>query len=195
MRYLAKITQVFLILFSINSVWAQTSFHIPSKILEKIKTGHIYKKSTVTSSGKKQSLDYRIYGIHPNKCKHPLKKLSQYERFYEYLELVKLSGYDEKKKLIYLYLDSALLPFPMVLNFKIERIKKPGLYSFSFDKGFLKGLEGKIYVRDEGNRCLFATTSNWTGKSSGIPDTIFEVFSETVGELVMKKLFRISKKI
>ena len=157
---------------------------------------NIYRKAVIKTKDNKQSLDYRIYGIHPNKCKVALKKLSRYEKFSEYIDLVKLSAYSEKKKQIYLYLDHSLMPFPMSLSFIIPRIRKPGVYNFTFDKGFLKGLRGQINVRNLADgRCLFFSTSFWQGKKSSIPDTLFEVFSETLGELAMKKLFRVSRRL
>ncbi|POB15322.1 hypothetical protein C0Z22_02735 [Halobacteriovorax sp. DA5] len=156
----------------------------------------IYRKAIVKTQENKQSLDYQIYGIHPNKCKVALRKLSRYEKFNEYIDLVKLSGYSEKKKEIYLYLDHTLMPFPMSLNFKIPRITKPGAYPFTFDKGFLKGLRGEINVRQlSDGRCLFFSKSYWKGEKSSIPDTLFEMFSETLGELAMEKLFRVSRRL
>lgn len=156
----------------------------------------IYRKAIVKTKDNKQSLDYKIYGIHPNKCRTALRKLSRYEKFNEYIDLVKLSGYSEKKKQIYLYLDHTLMPFPMSLTFNIPRIKKPGVYPFTFDKGFLKGLKGEIHVRQlSDNRCLFFSKSYWKGPKSSIPDTLFEMFSETLGELAMEKLFRVSRRL
>jgi len=195
MRYLAKITQLLLPFIMLHSVYGQAFDGISKKIEKVVRSGEIYRSAAVTSDKKTQTLDYKIYGLHPNKCNYALKKLSKYERFHEYMDLIKLSGYDKKKKLIYLYLDSSLLPFPMVLNFKIDRITKPGHYRFSFDKGFLKGLKGNIFVKEDGDRCFFHANSYWKGKKSSIPDTVFEIFSETVGELAMKKLFRVSKQL
>lgn len=175
------------------SVYAEVYDSLDPKIVKIITNKNIYRKSIVTSQGDIQSLDYNIYGIHPNDCKTALKKLSRYEKFHEYLDLVKLSGYDENKKMIYLFIDSALLPFPMSLNFKIDRITKPGRYEFSFDKGFLKGLIGHINVHETKTGCYFHADSKWSGPTSKIPDTIFEIFSETVGELAMNNLFRVTK--
>lgn len=195
MRYLIVITQLFLGLFLASSSHADPFKGIRPKVVKILKDGDIYRNAKVESDKDQQSLDYEIYGIHPNSCQYALKKLSRYERFHSYMDLIKLSGYDEKRKLIYLYLDHTLLPFPMVLNFKIDRITKPGRYMFSFDKGFLKGLIGHINVKEYDNKCLFFATSYWKGKKSDIPDTVFELFSETIGEMAMKKLFRVSKKL
>ena len=136
-----------------------------------------------------------IAGLHPNSCRKALRKLSRYEKFHEYLDLVKLSGYADETKEIYLYLDSSLLPFPMSLNFQIERISKPGNYHFSFKKGFLKGLKGNIYVFKHKGRCAFYSTTFWVGKKSKIPNTIFEIFTETVGEITMKALFKSTRQL
>lgn len=195
MRYHARITQVLLLLIFGQKTFAQAFVGIPKKIEKIVKSGKIYRNAKVTSKADNQTLDYQIYGLHPDKCSYALKKLSRYERFHEHMDLIKLSGYDEKKQLIYLYLDSKLMPFPMVLNFKIERITKPGHYKFSFDKGFLKGLKGNIHVKEYGQRCFFHADSYWSGKKSSIPDTVFEIFSETLGELAMTKLFRVSKQL
>lgn len=194
MRYLAKIIHIFLLLISYQSLtWSNDFSGIDEKVVKIIKNKKIYRKAIVETKDNIQSLDYKIYGIHPSSCKESLKKLSRYEKFHEYLDIVKLSGYDDKKELIYLYLDSPIMPFPMVLNFKIERITKPGVYQFSFDKGFLKGLLGHIHVRELDQGCLFFATSTWSGPYTKIPDTIFEIFSETIGELAMENLFRVSK--
>lgn len=195
MRYLIVITQLFLSTIFTSNTDAQPFAGIRPKIIKIIKSGSIYRSAKVESDATHQSLHYEIYGIHPNSCRTALKKLSRYEQFHSYMDLVKLSGYDKKKKLIYLYLDHTLLPYPMVLNFKIDRITKIGQYQFSFDKGFLKGLLGKITVRDYNNKCIFSAISDWKGKKSDIPDSVFEVFSETIGELAMKKLFRVSRKL
>jgi hypothetical protein len=196
MRYLPKITHIFFCLFLIYTTQAkEIELNISEKVEEYIKEGGVYRKSNVESAGKKQLFDFEIYALHPNKCRFPLKKLSVYEKFHEYLELVKMSGYNERNKKIFLYIDDKLLPFPMILHFKIDRIKKPGTYDFSFDKGFLKGLKGKIFIEKRGQKCLFAAKSHWYGPYSKIPDTVFEVFTETIGEIVMKKLIRISSKL
>ena len=195
MRYLIIITTILLYFKTFSMERMFDELKISKKILKIVDSGRVYKKSVVKSEKKLQSLNYMIAGLHPNSCRKALKKLSRYEKFHEYLDLVKLSGYSEKKKEVYLYIDSALLPFPMALKFKLERIKKPGNYHFKFDKGFLKGLKGNIYISKRGNRCLFYSTTFWRGEKSKIPDTIFEVFTETVGELAMKALFKSTRQL
>lgn len=195
MRYLTNIIHFFMAIFFTQILYAKDLQSIDEKIAKIIKGGQIYRKSIVTSKNGIQTFDYQIHGIHPNKCNTALRKLSRYEKFHEYLDLVKLSGYSDKKGEIYLFLDSTLMPFPMSLNFKIERITKAGNYKFSFDKGFLKGLLGAIEVTQTPNGCYFYADSHWSGKASKIPDTVFEIFSETIGELAMKNLFRVSTQL
>ncbi|EQC46211.1 hypothetical protein [Bacteriovorax sp. Seq25_V] len=195
MRYLTKIIQLFITLIFTQILYAKDLQSIDEKIGKIIQDGKIYRKAVVNSDKGIQSLDYQIHGIHPNKCSSALKKLSRYEKFHEYLDIVKLSGYSDKKGEIYLFLDSSLMPFPMSLHFKIERITKPGKYQFSFDKGFLKGLLGTIEVTQTPKGCYFYANSHWKGKASKIPDSVFEIFSETIGELAMKNLFRVSTQL
>ena len=195
MRYLIIITTVLLYFktFSMEKIFPEKEVSI--KIMKVIDSNRVYKKSVVDSKDKIQSLNYVIAGLHPNKCRKALKKLSRYEKFHEYLDLVKVSGYSEKSKEVYLYVDSALMPFPMSLKFKLDRIKKVGHYHFYFDQGFLKGLKGNIFISEHKNRCMFYSTTYWKGPKSKIPDTIFEVFTETVGELAMKALFKSTRQL
>lgn len=146
-----------------------------------------------TLSQDQQKLDYLIAGLHKKACSYAMVKLSQYERFQEFIDFVTKSEYDEKKERIRLYLSHSLLPFNMILDFKIKRIKGTGVYPFQFDAGFLKGLKGMIHVSDYKGRCLFATTAKWQGPDSGIPDSVFSFFSQALGKLAMERLFRVSE--
>jgi hypothetical protein len=103
-----------------------------------------------------------------------------------------MSEYNDQKKQIELLLDHALLPFPMGLKFIIPRIKKPGRYPFKFERGFLKGLTGFIWVENKKGRCLFAAQSTWRGPHTKIPNLVFDLFSTTLARAAMVKLFRIS---
>ena len=154
----------------------------------------IYCKSQVETSEneKKQSLDYFIAGLHPKNCRIALSKLSQYERFSEFLDFVEKSQYQEKQKRITLHLGHTLMPFDMMLDFQIPRIKKPGVYPFRFDKGFLNNLTGEISVSEHGGRCLFSTQARWKGPKTRIPDRVFGFFSQALGKNAMETLFRIS---
>ncbi len=156
----------------------------------------IYCKSNVESNletiEKTQSLDYFIAGLHPKNCRIALSKLSQYERFSEFLDFVEKSTYIENQKRIILHLGHTLMPFDMLLDFEIPRIKEPGIYPFRFDKGFLKDLTGEISISEHNNRCLFSTTARWKGPKSRIPDRVFAFFSQALGKNAMETLFRIS---
>lgn len=161
---------------------------------EKLTSGGFFVESKVTNPAQKlQELHFQIAGLHPKSCRFALRKLSQYERFSDELDFVKKSSYDDKSERIRLLLSSSLLPYNMILHFKIPRIKKPGLYPFEFDDGFLLGLQGKIHVSEHQKRCLFHGTANWKGPDSGINSLVFEFFSSTLGRLAIENLFRFSK--
>ncbi len=169
--------------------------HLPldSETKNKLKTDDaIYCKSKVETKDKTQSLDYFIAGLHKKNCRTALSKLSQYERYQEFLDFVKKSEYNEGQKRITLLLGHILMPFDMILDFEIPRITKPGIYPFRFDKGFLKGLTGEISISTYNNRCLFSTRARWKGPKTRIPDRVFGFFSQALGKNAMETLFRIS---
>lgn len=173
--------------------------HLPieTRIKEKLKSDNaVYCTSKVESSkvGEKemQDLKYFIVGLHEKNCRTALSKLSQYERYQEFISFVKKSSYDEAHKRIRLHLGHVLMPFDMILDFELPRISSPGTYPFSFDAGFLKGLKGEITISRHNNRCLFATTAHWSGPKSKIPDQMFSFFSQALGKKAMETLFRIS---
>lgn len=141
---------------------------------------------------KKQKLNFKIAGLHKKSCVFALRKLSHYENYHRYLNFVKKSNYNEKKERVDFYLSSSILPYSMRLNFKIPRITKPGAYSFTFDRGFLKGLIGEIHVIPHKKRCLFFAHAHWQGDHSGINDTLFEFFTNVLTKVAMENLFRIS---
>ncbi len=143
--------------------------------------------------GKKQKLDYSIAGLHKKKCQIALSRLSQYERYSEFLDIVKKSRYNEKNKFIYLHLSHTFMPFDMSLHFKLDRVSKPGLYHFSFDSGFLTGLKGTIDISEYKKRCLFHTKASWSGPHTNISSTLFSFFTKAVGTIAMKRLLKISE--
>jgi len=143
-----------------------------------------------------QTLDFAIYGLHLQNCQLALRKLSRYEQYQNYLNFVQKSEYNELTQKPTFLLSSSLLPFSMVLSFKLPRITKPGLYHFSFDQGFLQGLTGTIDVSEEiikkKPRCFFQTTATWGGIKTSIPNSLFEFFVNTLAKMSMEKLFHIS---
>jgi hypothetical protein len=153
-----------------------------------------YAKSSITElSNDQQKLDYIIAGLHKKECSYALVKLSQYERYQEFVDFITESSYNNKSEKIRLKLSHSFLPFNMVLHFKIERITKTGTYRFLFDSGFLKGLTGLINISTYKNRCFFATTAIWQGPDTGIPNSVFSFFSQALGKMAMERLFRVSE--
>ncbi len=169
---------------------------VGESVWKKILSGEIHTKSEVRSSGdkgqKKQILDFYIAGLHTKSCRFALKKLSHYESYKDHIGYIKSSSYNEENERVHFKLSSALMPFNMILDFKIPRIKKAGSYDFIFDKGFLINLKGKITAVDYKKRCLFYTTAHWQGNHTGIPNTLFSFFSKALSQLAMENLFRIS---
>lgn len=189
-----------LILFStITSVNANTvkiiNFsNLPYKksTKKKILSEEPFVNSEVKSFEKKmQSLNISMAGMHKKKCIPALRKISLYENYQDFLTFIEKSSYDEKKERIILLISSSILPMKMVLDFKLPRIKKPGVYHFKFDKGFLKGLLGEIHVSRHNERCLFFVKGDWIGPDTGFPNLLLELFSSTLTKLGMEKLFRI----
>lgn len=166
---------------------------ISPTMMRKLKRNVVIADSDVQTSGGKQSLHMQVVGLHPKACSFALPKLAMYEYYYQFLDLVKKSVYNDQTQHLYLKVNHDLLPFPMVLYFKVPRINRPGHYQFSFDRGFMKGLIGKIHIRQEGKRCLMMTRADWEGPVSKIPDSVFQVFTTTLSRLTAETLFRISR--
>jgi hypothetical protein len=170
---------------------------LKSSVVRAVQEGKVYSNSEVQSfkegEVEKQSLTFRIVGLHPKTCRFALRKLAHYESYQNHLDFIKKSLYNEKAKKVRFHMQSNLLPFDMVLDFIIPRIKAPGSYPFMFDKGFLKDLRGTINIYDYKGKCLFFTKADWKGPDTGINDTIFEIFSSTLSKISMENLIRISK--
>ena len=71
--------------------------------------------------------------------KHAWKPLPFWEimKTTRYYWVHQSSKYNERSKKVFFRLSHFLLPFDMILNFKIPQIQ-PGMYQFTFDSGFLK---------------------------------------------------------
>lgn len=166
---------------------------------KKLRDGYILAYSEVETQEvvgpTSQSLDYKIYGLHPKSCSFALEKISRYEKYKEFIDFVKVSDYDEAAQTVFFEFSSILLPYDMLLSFKLPRIDKPGSYQFAFEKGFLRGLIGNVEVRDEKGRCFFHGTAKWQGPDSKIPDTVFELFSKNLGKAAMERIFRFSSSL
>lgn len=165
-----------------------------SSTIKKSLTKEIYSHGLVkTIDAKRQQLLLNVAGLHPKKCGIALSKISQFENYKTYSDIIKLSEYVEKTQMIKLGLDHLLMPFPMLLHFKIQRIDHIGNFPFIFQSGFLKGLRGSIRVGEHKKKCLFFVQAFWVGPDSKIPDKAFSFFTTVLGEKFMERLFQVSR--
>ena len=172
--------------------FGDNSFH--RSVWDSLKKEEYYSKSQVNSQkDKQQSLNFQSMGLHTVSCQIALVKISRYEYYSQFLSFVKQSSYDDKARLISLTLSHSLMPFDMDLSFKLDRVEKPGVYPFVFEGGFLKGLNGEIQISEFSKRCFFNAVAKWQGPDTKIPNTVFEFFTQVLGQLTLKNLFRISK--
>ncbi len=139
-----------------------------------------------------QKFDFFIAGLHGRTCRFALKKLALYENYKQYLGFIENSSYAPKDSRVYFRISHSILPIDMVLYFILPRIKRPGIYPFMFDVGFLKDLKGEIHVSEYKKKCFFYATAKWEGPNTGFSDTLFEFFSKGMGIIAMENLFRIS---
>jgi len=193
---------ILLIFISSNPLWSAYKTKInklpySDTMNKKIKNGKILTSSKVkTIEGEKeknfQSLEIWSAGLHKKSCTYAMRKLSLYENYQDFLSYVDASSYDEKKEIIFLGLSAPIISVKFDLFLNIPRIKKEGSYDFSFNQGFLKGLKGKINISTFKERCLIETTAHWYGPHTGYSSFIFQTFLDTILDLTVKKLFRIS---
>ena len=169
-------------------------FYSPSKgEIEDLLKGEVISIGKVDSpTEKEQQMMLFVSGIHPRNCTRAMRKLSLYENYHQYMDFIKTSQYDEKKQIFLFTIDHTLLPFPMVVKFKIPRIKKEGHYPFTFEDGFLKDLKGTVVVKEMGKYCLLGLKTDWRGPESRIPNIVFSTFIQTVGKLGLEHLIRVS---
>lgn len=169
-------------------------FYAPSEgQIEDLLKGEVISVSKVdTPKEKEQQLFLFVSGIHPRNCTRAMRKLSLYENYHNYLDFVKTSHYDEKTQKFTFTIDHTLLPFPMLVGFKIPRITKPGQYEFIFEDGFLKNLKGIVQVEEVGKFCSLSLKTDWRGPESKIPNIVFETFAQTVGKIGLEHLIRVS---
>ncbi|HXH29452.1 MAG TPA: hypothetical protein VNJ01_01445 [Bacteriovoracaceae bacterium] len=200
------------LIFSVNStVFAQNKVSLASsynkKIIDELKPfftlsegqledvleGNVVSEGNVdTPAAKQQQMKLHVAGIHPRNCHKAMRKLSLYENYSDYMSFVKKSSYDEKTKRLLFNVDHTLLPFPLVVSFKLDRITKAGSYPFTFENGFLKDLQGTVIVRDLGKFCLLGLNTDWKGPETKIPNLVFSSFIQTIGKLGLEHLIRVS---
>lgn len=160
---------------------------------EDLLKGDVISVGKVTSpTDKEQQMMLFTSGIHPRNCTRAMRKLSLYENYHQYIDFIKKSRYDEKKKEVYFEINHALLPYPMVMRFKIPRITKDGHYPFTFEHGFLKNLKGNIGVKSVGKFCLLTLKADWRGPETPLSNLPLEVFIQTVGRMGLEHLIRVS---
>jgi hypothetical protein len=131
-------------------------------------------------------------GIHPKSCSRAMRKLSLYENYHQYMDFIKESSYDEKTQIFAFTIDHILLPFPMLVKFKMPRIKQEGYYFFVFENGFLKDLKGTVIVKKIGSHCFLGLKTDWRGAETKLPNIVFGTFLQTVGKLGLEHLIRVS---
>lgn len=160
---------------------------------EALLKGEVISEGKVSSpTDKEQQMSLLVAGIHPRNCTRAMRKLSRYENYHEYINFIKTSTYNDKTQKLSFTIDHALLPYAMILSFKLPRITKEGHYPFTFEHGFLKDLTGTIIVKEVGRYCLLGLKTDWRGPESPMPDTIFATFVQTVGKLGLEHLIRVS---
>jgi hypothetical protein len=141
---------------------------------------------------KEQQMMLFVSGIHPRNCTRAMRKLSLYENYSSYMDFIKTSKYNDQTQKFTFTVDHALLPFPMIVGFKIPRITKEGHYPFTFEDGFLKDLKGTVIVKEVGKFCLLGLKADWRGPESKIPNIVFGTFVQTVGKIALEHLIRVS---
>ena len=79
------------------------------KIKESLKA-EVYAKSEVKTfkNNSLQSLDMWVVGLHKSSCSRALVKISQYEKYKDFIGFIKSSHYDNKTKEIKLGMDHSL---------------------------------------------------------------------------------------
>lgn len=168
-------------------------YELPNGQMEEVLKGEVVSIGDVeTPNDKEQTMMVFVAGMHPKNCTKTMRKLSLYENYNQYMDFIKESRYDETSQKFSFTVDHALLPFPMIVGFKIPRITKEGHYNFIFENGFLKDLKGTVIVKDIGKYCLLGLKTDWRGQKTKIPNIIFETFVQTVGKLGLEHLIRVS---
>jgi hypothetical protein len=169
-------------------------FFAPSKgQLTELFNGEVISEAKVTSPAEKeQQLMLFVSGFHPRSCERAMRKLSLYENYDQYIDFIKSSKYDEKQQKFSFKIEHLLLPFPMFVSFKIPRIREEGQYQFLFEHGILKGLVGRIRLKNFSGHCLMGLKTDWRGPETSIPNFVFGTFLQTVGKMGLEHLIRVS---
>lgn len=170
----------------------QKLWDIEPAVVNKIKSGEVFAESKVKTIKKKQSIKYFAAALHPQSCARSFRKLSLVDEYQNYLSYVKSSKYFDNTKVFQMKVDHMLLPFPMVIDIKIEKPSIPKTYPFYFLNGILKNLKGKMYMKNIEGRCLYYIKAKWRGRKTIMPDAILELASQTLTVITTQTLFRVS---
>ena len=135
----------------------------------------------------------KAVSFHPKTCKKALRKLQLLENYSEWIDFIKISKYNDKTKLLTIFADHMLLPYPMIVHINVERPTKPGIYKFSFPTGIFTGLAGTFHITEINHQCLLFAKSYWSGTPTSIPDLVIELFSEGLAKLGGDILIRKSR--
>lgn len=155
--------------------------------------GDILATANVESpSEKEQKLDLIVVGVHPRNCTRAMRKISMYENYSSFIDFIKKSEYNNSTKQLTFTIDHTLLPYAMVMSFKLPRITGVGQYPFVFEHGFLKDLKGEIGVKELDKFCVLTLKANWQGQDSRLPNLALEMFAQTLSKLGLEHLIRLS---
>ncbi len=156
-------------------------------------SGDILSTATVTSPTEKtQSLKLFVAGVHPRNCVRAMRKISLYESYDKFIDFIKESKYDPQSTQLSLTIDHTLLPYTMIMSFKLQRITGVGEYKFMFEHGFLKDLQGTIGVQNLDKFCVLTLKADWNGPDSHLPNIALEIFAQTLSKLGLEHLIRLS---
>ncbi len=157
------------------------------------KEGEILSYANVESpSDKEQKLALFVAGVHPRNCVRAMRKISLYENYSSFIDFIKKSEYNNSTQQLIFTIDHTLLPYAMIMSFKLPRINGVGTYPFTFEHGFLKDLKGEIGVQNLDKFCLLTLKADWKGKDSGLPNLALEIFAQTLSKLGLEHLIRLS---
>lgn len=155
--------------------------------------GDILAYANVNSpSEKQQKLDLIVAGVHPRNCVRAMRKIGLYENYSKFIDFIKKSDYNPSTTQLTFTIDHTLLPYAMIMSFKLPRINGVGSYPFVFEHGFLKNLKGEIGVQELDKFCVLTLKANWQGPDSGLPNLALEMFAQTLSKLGLEHLIRLS---
>jgi hypothetical protein len=188
---ISGIEQSLLKLTNFNKKHVKMAYDGEIQAISKVKSFN--KLDNKDSSIKHQKLEFKMIGVHPNKCRKALRKISLYEEYSDFIGFIKKVSFSESRKRLSFHINHTLMPYPMVLQINIGRVSGPGVYPYSFAKGIFSGLKGNIVIKDYKKRCLISINNKWSGKHTKIPNLVIEIFSQTLMRIGMEKVFRFSR--